>query len=264
MQELASPSLEIHCYVDGSTGWLVIDRPSRCNALTAAMWAAIPAAMKSLDECVDVRVIVVKGKAGHFAAGADIAEFAESRNSATAAADYEALNARAFAALRQAAKPVVAMIEGYCIGGGLALALACDLRLAGRDAVFALPPARLGLAYPLDAMADLVAAVGASTARDLLFTARRLTAEEAWRLGLIDRLTADIETETRDLCAAVAAGAPLTIRHAKRAIDFIAGRPGHGTAEELALLARRCFDSADYAEGRAAFLAKRQPQFSGR
>lgn len=254
----------MQAFVDGSIGWLVLNRPERRNALNAAMWAAIPPLIKSLDDSADVRTIVIRG-AGHeaFAAGADISEFGETRNDASAAAGYEALNGAAFAAIRAAQRPVIAMIQGFCIGGGLAIALACDLRVADDSARFALPPARLGLAYPLDGLRDLVATVGAPVAKEMLFTARRLKAEEALRAGLINRLASDAEAETRALAAEIADGAPLTISHAKRAIDLIAARPGHVDKAEIAALAARCFNSADYAEGRTAFAEKRKPGFSG-
>ena len=264
MTPLSSPSPHIQAFLDGSTGWLVLNRPERRNALNAAMWAAIPPLMKSLDDSPDVRVIAVRGAGVEaFAAGADISEFGAARNGAAAARSYEALNAAAFAAIRGTAKPVIAMIQGFCIGGGLALALACDLRVCGPTAILALPPARLGLAYPLDGLADLVATVGAPAAKDMLFTARRIKPEEALSLGLVNRLYADVEGGTRRLCAEIAAGAPLTITHAKRAIDLIAARPGHADEMAVAALATACFNSADYREGRAAFAGKRPPVFRG-
>lgn len=264
MIKLPSPSPHIDCFIAGSTGWLVLNRPERRNALNAAMWAAIPPLMKSLDEHADVRVIVIRGAGAEaFAAGADISEFGETRSSAEAARAYEDLNGRAFAAIRSTAKPVIAMIQGFCIGGGLAIALACDLRVADASAVFALPPARLGLAYPLDGLRDLVATIGAPAAKSLIFTARRIKAAEALRLGLIDQDLSDIEAGTAALCAEIAEGAPLTITHAKRAIGLIAARPGHAQADAIAELAAGCYDSADYAEGRAAFAEKRKPVFRG-
>ena len=264
MIALSSPSPHLQAFVDGSIGWLVLNRPERRNALNAAMWTAIPQLMKSLDDHADVRAIVIRGAGAEaFAAGADISEFGAERNDAAAARAYEVLNGAAFAAIRGAARPVIAMAQGFCIGGGLAIALACDLRVADASAQFSLPPARLGLAYPLDGLRDLVAAVGTPAAKDMLFTARRVKADEALRLGLIDRLATDVESETRALCAEIAAGAPLTITHAKRAIDQIAGNPGAVPQDEIARLAARCFDSADYAEGRKAFAEKRKPLFSG-
>jgi enoyl-CoA hydratase/carnithine racemase len=264
MIKMNSPSAFLEASVDGSTGWLVLNRPERRNALNAGMWAAIPPLIRSLNENPGVRVIVIRGAGSEaFAAGADISEFAETRNDSAAATHYEKLNGEAFAAIRSSARPVIAMVQGFCIGGGLALALAADLRIADRSAVFSLPPARLGLAYPLDGLSDLVATVGAPAAKEMIFTAAKLTAEDAFRIGLIDRLATDIETETRSLAAEIASGAPLTITHAKRAIDFLAKRPGHEDDAEVAWLAARCFDSEDYAEGRAAFLEKRKPLFRG-
>jgi enoyl-CoA hydratase/carnithine racemase len=264
MQPLHSPSPHIQAFRDGSIGWLIINRPARRNALNAEMWAAIPPVIKTLDDIADVRVIVIRGAGvDAFSAGADISEFGETRHDAAAAAEYETLNGEAFAAIRAARKPTVAMIQGFCFGGGLAIALACDFRVADGSAQLSLPPARLGLAYPLDGLRDLVAAVGAAAAKDMLFTAKRLKAHEALRIGLIDHAFADIEPETRDLCTAIAEGAPLTITHAKRAIDLIAGRPGHLAEGDIAALASGCFDSADYAEGRAAFAEKRKPRFEG-
>lgn len=264
MTPLASPSPHLQAFLDGSIGWLVLNRPERRNALNAAMWAAIPPLMKLLDESPDVRMIVIRGAGAEaFAAGADISEFGAARGDAKAARDYEAINGAAFAAIRGTAKPVIAMIQGFCIGGGLAIALACDLRVADDSAVFALPPARLGLAYPLDGLRDLVAAVGAPAAKEMIFTARRIGADEALRVGLINRVAADVEAETRKLCAEIAEGAPLTIKHSKRAIDLIAAKPGAASSEDIAALATACFNSQDYAEGRKAFAEKRKPKFSG-
>jgi enoyl-CoA hydratase/carnithine racemase len=265
MIELPSTTPSLQAFIDGSIGWLVLNRPERRNALNAEMWSAIPSLMKSLDTSADVRVIVVRGAGNEaFAAGADISEFDETRNGAEAAKDYEDLNGAALASIRNTARPVIAMIQGFCIGGGLAVALACDLRLADDSAVFALPPARLGLAYPLDGLRDLVAAVGVPAAKDMLFTARRIDAKEAMGLGLIGRLAGNAEADTRELCATIAAGAPLSITHAKHALGLITSRPGHATDLDVAAMSARCFNSLDYSEGRKAFSEKRKPNFTGR
>lgn len=265
MTPLISPTPLIQASIIRSMGWITLNRPERRNALNAEMWAAIPPLMNYLDEHPDVRAIVFRGAGTEaFAAGADISEFDEARNDAFAAARYERLNGNAFAAIRGSAKPVIARIQGFCIGGGLAIALACDLRVADASAVFALPPARLGLAYPLDGLRDLTATIGASAAKEMIFTARRLKAEEALAIGLIDRLASDLDGETEAICTDIAQGAPLSITHAKRAIDFITGRPGHEDDAEIGWLAARCFDSADYVEGRKAFAEKRKPVFKGK
>jgi enoyl-CoA hydratase/carnithine racemase len=265
MIRIASPSPFVDAFTAGPVGWLVLNRPERRNALNAEMWAAIPPLMAALDADPQVRVIVIRGAGPEaFAAGADISEFGQSRNDAAAAARYEKLNGEAFSAIRSCSRPVIAMVQGFCIGGGLAIALACDLRIAAPSALFALPPARLGLAYPQDSLQDLVTTAGAAAAKEMIFTARRVTAEEALRMGLINRLAADVEAETRALAAEIAEGAPLTITHAKRAIDFITRRPGHEDDADIAWHAARCFDSEDYAEGRAASAEKRKPVFRGR
>jgi enoyl-CoA hydratase/carnithine racemase len=264
MQALASPSPHLQAFHDGSIGWLVLNRPERRNALNAEMWAAIPPMMKLLDDSIDVRTIVIRGAGSEaFAAGADISEFAAARSNAGAARAYEELNGAAFAAIRGSAKPVIAMFEGFCIGGGLAIALAADLRVTGTTGLFALPPARLGPAYPLDGLRDLLAAVSLAVAKEMLFTARRLTADEALQAGLVNQIASDPEAAVRKLAADIADGAPLTIKASKRALDTIAGRTGAASPGELDRLAAQCFDSEDYAEGRAAFLAKRKPSFKG-
>jgi enoyl-CoA hydratase/carnithine racemase len=246
-------------------GWLVVDHPERRNAVTLSMWRALPAAVAALEADAAVRVIVLAGGGGQaFVSGADIAEFAEVRRDAASARAYEETNEAAFAALRQAAKPTVAMIRGPCFGGGIGLAAACDLRVAADDALFSIPAARLGIAYPPPAIADVVALVGASRARDLFFTARRVDAAEALAIGLVDRLVpaADLEAETRSLAATLSANAPLTIAAAKVAIAAaLTGDPA--TAERARAAAEACFSSSDVIEGRDAFLAKRPPRFTG-
>lgn len=263
MKEITSPTPFVKAWRDGRIGYVMLDRPLRRNALNRDMWAALPGVIEALDEDQETRVLVLKGSGSEaFAAGADIAEFGDGRSNPDQAKTYEALNGKAFAALRNTAKPVVAMIHGFCIGGGLALALASDLRIAADTAVFALPPARLGLAYPIEGLRDLLHAVSPAFAKEMLFTGRRFTAEEARLAGLVhkvvaaDRLAEDVAL----LCAEIGENAPLTIKASKRAIDQLAGRP---VIEDPARLAALCFASADYAEGQRAFLEKRKPRFTG-
>ena len=207
----------------------MLNRPQRRNALNRDMWAALPDLVAALDRDPETRVLVLSGAGSEaFAAGADIAEFATLRAGPDQAADYEALNGKAFAALRNTAKPVIAMIQGFCIGGGLALALAADLRIAAADAVFSLPPARLGLAYPMEGLRDLLLAVSPAFAKEMLFTARRYTAARLCDAGLVHRCRRRGPAGRRgapDLCAEIGDNAPLTITASKRAIDWLAGRP---------------------------------------
>ncbi|MGE0240891.1 MAG: enoyl-CoA hydratase [Parvibaculaceae bacterium] len=263
MIELASPTPHVKAWRDGRVGHLLLDRPERRNALNRAMWAALPGLVAALDDDPGTRVLVVSGAGPDaFAAGADIGEFAAGRANPDQAKDYEALNGQAFAALRNTAKPVIAMIHGFCIGGGFALALAADLRIAAANAVFSLPPARLGLAYPIEGLRDLLHSVSPAFAKEMLFTARRFTADEALRAGLVHRVVATdlLAEKVAELCAEIGDNAPLTIKASKRAIDSLAGRP---VPDDPARLASLCFASADYAEGQRAFLEKRKPRFTG-
>lgn len=256
----------IHAEVEGAVGRLVIDNPARRNALAYGMWLAIPAAIEALVAHPAVRVIVVRG-AGDlaFVSGADISEFDTLRRDSKSAQAYEQSNARAFAAVREAGKPTIAMIRGFCLGGGMGLAVACDLRIGAEDAQFGIPAARLGVGYPPECMRDVVNAVGPQRAKELFFTARRLDGREAAALGFLIRAVpaATLEVETAALAATIADNAPLTIRAAKAAIDACAGDPDTADWTRVTALAEACFDSDDFAEGRTAFLSKRAPVFRG-
>lgn len=263
MTKITSPTPYLEAWRDGPAGFLMLNRPDRRNALNREMWQALPGLVDALDSDPETRLLVLKGAGTEaFAAGADITEFAANRANPELARDYEALNGKAFAALRATAKPAVAMISGFCIGGGLALALACDLRIAAEDALFALPPARLGLAYPVDGLRDLLHAVSPAFAKEMLFTARRYTATEALKAGLVHRVVSRdrLAEEMQGLATKIADNAPLTLKASKRAIDQLAGRQ---VGDDPAILAAACFASADYAEGQRAFLEKRKPRFTG-
>lgn len=267
MQEIATPTPDLRARVTGNTGFLTLNRPDRRNAVNAAMWAGIPDAMGRLAAVDAVRVIVISGAGEEaFASGADISEFAMKRGDADQARAYEAQSAAALASIRGAALPVIAMIHGFCIGGGLAIALACDLRVAAETAVFALPPARLGLAYPVSGLRDLLGAVSAASAKDLLFTGRRIAADEALTMGLVNKVVraAGLAAATDAICSDIAGNAPLSILAAKRAVAAISTTTiPQEQLDELSRLSDACFSSADYAEGRQAFLEKRKPNFRG-
>jgi len=253
--------------VTGSTGWLVIDNAPRRNAMSLAMWRDLPAAVDGLVRNEQVRVIVVRG-AGEtsFCAGADISEFAQTRSDGASARSYDAVNVAAFKALKHAEKPVVAMIRGHCLGGGLGIALACDLRVAAEGAQFGIPAARLGIAYPLEAIADIIEQIGPSAAKRLIFTAERIDTGTAFRIGLVDEAVAGDALEARivDLARTLADNAPLTLRAAKRAINAYAAGGDRDALTRAGEAALDCFESADVNEGRDAFLEKRLPRFSGR
>jgi enoyl-CoA hydratase/carnithine racemase len=253
--------------VEGPLGFILIDHPERRNAVSAEMWGALADAAEQLGADHAVRVIVLRG-AGEvaFVSGADISEFESRRTGGAAAQVYEQGTQRAFGALGAVAKPVIAMIHGFCVGGGMATALAADLRYCADDAVFAIPAARLGLGYHAGGIEALMALVGPSTAKELFFTARRYGAGEALRLGIVNAVfpKAELEPRTREIATQIAANAPLTILSVKRIARELAREPGRQDQRAMRESIQRCFDSDDYKEGVRAFLEKRTPRFEGR
>jgi enoyl-CoA hydratase/carnithine racemase len=264
-ETVAGPSALRLAKEDG-IAFLVADNPARMNAFTGAMWQELPRALADAEADPAVRVIVLRGAGSRaFSAGADISEFATQRTG-EAARTYDRWNHAAFAALKGARKPTIAMIHGHCLGGGLGLALCCDLRLADDKAQFAIPAAKLGIGYNPRWIEPLLQVVPPPAAKELLFTGRRFSAAEAASMGLVSRVVpADsLEQTTRNLAAEIAANAPLTIAAAKRAIDELSRRTGTPDVAALEKLVEACFESADYAEGRTAFMEKRPPRFVGK
>jgi enoyl-CoA hydratase/carnithine racemase len=250
-----------------STATVTLSAPERRNCIDLNTWKAIPVLFAALDADTDVRVIVMRGAGDHaFCAGADIAEFETERATAAGSRAYEQENVRAFNAVSGVSKPVVAVIHGFCFGAGVGLAAACDLRLAADDATFAIPAAMLGVGYPPTALRSLVALMGPEATKNLFFSAGRLSAEQALSVGLVGSVhpKEELDAAAAKLAQAIAAGAPMTIMAAKRAIDAAAGYASALPMEKLQQLADACFASEDYAEGRAAFKDKRKPLFQGR
>jgi enoyl-CoA hydratase/carnithine racemase len=258
---------EVRVEREGALAWLVFDHPERRNAISAEMWRMLPDAVAELEGTEDVRVVVMRG-AGElaFVSGADISEFENARTGAAAAVEYDRTTARAFDALSGLSKPLLAMIHGFCIGGGMATALAADLRYAADDARFAIPAARLGLGYHMAGLDALARLVGPAAAKEILFTARRYTAAEAVGLGLVNAVLpkSDLEREVRSLAETIAANAPLTLRSAKLALRELTRDPAERDHAAVRRAILDCFESADYREGVRAFLEKRPPRFIGR
>ncbi len=260
----AAPDLRLTS--EGPVAWIVASNPERMNAFTAGMWAKMPAQVRAAEADPAVRVIVLRGEGTRaFSAGADISEFETARTGASAA-DYDRLNQEAFSALLTAEKPVIAMIHGFCLGGGLGIAACADLRLADPKAQFAIPAARLGLGYNPRWVPPLLALAPPAFIKEMLFTARRFSASEAQRIGLVNEVveTENLEVAVRTLAHDIAANAPLTVRAAKLTVDELVRHPEHPDTETLDAAIQACFESADYAEGRRAFLEKRKPVFQGR
>ena len=259
------PHGHIDTEIEGSTCWVTFNNPARMNALNTSMWASLPGIIEDAQNNEAVRVVILRGAGGKaFSAGADISEFGSARTG-NAAKEYDELNHAAFGAVMRCAKPTIAMIEGYCMGGGLELALVCDFRYAAENARFAITPAKLGLGYSFSDVQRLVAILGAGSARKLLLTGRMHDAIEAVGLGLVDAVMAPtaLDESVEALATALSENAPLTLRALKAAL-IEAGRPApEQDREYIQQLVDRCHASEDFKEGQLAFSEKRPPRFKG-
>ena len=252
--------------IDAGIGWMIFNNPARHNALSLEMWEGIADILAAYSDDPEVRVVVMRGAGGKaFVSGADISEFDEKRGSTAAKKSYGEVAGAANRWLATFAKPLVALIEGYCIGGGLATALAADVRIATPDSTFGIPAAKLGLGYDYEGLAKLARVVGPSRARDIMFSARLMGADEARSMGLINFIynRDAIERETVSYAERIAANAPLTVGAAKAAVNAWERGSRPDDVEAVQRLVDACFDSADYKEGRKAFAEKRRPDFKG-
>lgn len=252
--------------IDGPIGWITFDHEARRNAMTIDMWLTVPGLCAELDANPAVRVIVLRG-AGEtaFVAGADISQFSEERGPGKSDG-YASATAGATDAIAAVSKPVIAMIHGFCIGGGLAIALSADIRYCAEDARFGLPPARLGIGYAAEGLGVLIDLVGPSTAKEMVFTADLVDADSALRTGLANRVLAKAELEAFVVGQAetMAARAPLSQKAAKLATaDHLRAEPDRDRATVSAAI-RACMESDDYAEGVKAFMEKRTADFQGK
>ncbi len=264
---IASSTSKMLARKEGAIGWMTFNNPARHNAVSLDMWKAVPPILDALEADPEIKSIVLTG-AGEksFVAGADISQFEQARSSPDKVQEYEDISTTAFERIASCKLPTIAMIEGYCIGGGLGIALACDLRIAAPGSTFGIPAAKLGLAYPLSSTKRLVDIVGPSAAKEIFFTARRFTHDEAFSMGLINRVLpkAELESYVRATCAQIDGNAPLTVRNEKNIVDEIV-RASSDFDEKLCMrLISDCFASDDYAEGRTAFMEKATPAVKGR
>jgi len=251
---------------DGALGWIVFDQPERRNAISIEMWEQLPQALAPLADDPAVRTVVMRGEGDAFVAGADVSQFAERRTAAVDVSDYGQLAGLGMAALLNLEKPLLAALRGPCVGGGVVLALTADLRFAADDAFFRIPAARLGIGYETAGVQALADAVGWSAALDLLFTARRIDAAEAHRIGLVNAVCPGgaLDALVAERVGHIAENAPLTLRALKLASRELRKPAGSRDMRAVGAAYAACFASDDYREGVAAFLGKRTPNFQGR
>jgi enoyl-CoA hydratase/carnithine racemase len=263
-----TPATErVQSWLDGRTLHIRFNNPAKHNALSVDMWEAVPPLLELARDDDRVRLVAFSGAGGKaFVSGADISQFEDMRAAREAVAYYEKMAEKTLMGIHDFPKPTLACIRGYCIGGGVNVAISCDLRIASTDAVFSIPAARLGLGYRYSAMKNLVDLVGPGAAKDLFFTARRIDAVEAKAIGLVSRTCAPeaLDALLAEYSGALAENAPLTVMAGKAILrEILKPSPDLDMALCTSLI-RGCFESADYTEGRTAFMQKRKPVFTGR
>jgi len=254
----------VSCEIGGITR-VVLDRPAKRNAVSLAMWRRLSDIFRELGARDDVRVIILTGAGGHFCAGADISEFATLRADVQSGRIYEAANEAATLALRDCPKPTIAAISGYGMGGGCALALACDLRVGDNSTRMGIPAARLGVVYGELDCALLHRQVGLANAKHILFTGRAFAAQECLNMGLLDSIASDTALAGAEaLAQGIVGNAPLSLKGSKFILEALSAGATASRGAEIAGLIEGAMASADYQEGARAFLEKRPPSFSGR
>lgn len=254
-------------HVDEGIGWITFNNPARRNAISLEMWQALGTILEAFQMDDEVRVVVMKGAGGKaFVSGADISEFDKKRANANQKNEYAKVAAHANRWLVKLDKPLIAMIQGFCIGGGLATALGADIRFASPDSRFGIPAAKLGLGYEFGGLKTLCDLVGPSRAKDIMFSARFLEADEALSIGLINFVVkeSELEAQVKSYAQTIGSNAPLTVKAAKAAINEAMRDAEKRDLERVSSMIDQCFNSEDYKEGRKAFAEKREPLFAGR
>ncbi|WKK15607.1 enoyl-CoA hydratase [Achromobacter insolitus] len=250
----------------GAIGWLTFNDPRRHNAVSFAMWEAVPVVLEAFRRDPEIRAVVLQGAGGKaFVSGANISQFDTLRSGEDAVVEYERVAETAQLALYDYDKPTIAYIQGYCIGGGLNIALCCDIRIASDNSTFAIPAGKLGLGYRLTAIRNLVTAVGPANALEIFLTAARYDANQAKELGLIRRAAPadELPQVLETMLSQIQANAPLTLRAGKKMIRQLQQLGPEVDVEAMRRLVLQCFESNDYREGRKAFAEKRAPVFTG-
>jgi len=251
---------------EGRVGYVIFDNPERHNAVSLEMWAAAGKMLEDFRNDNNITVVVVTGAGGKaFVSGADISRFEKERSNEEAVARYNATVEKSCAAFHEFPKPTIAMIRGYCIGGGVGLATCCDIRICTEGSKFAVPAAKLGLGYGYLGLKRLVDVVGPSFAMEIFYTARQFSAAEALVMGLVNRVVPDGELESyvKTYADTIGENAPLTIRAVKATIMEIRKDESKRDVKRSQTLVEACFKSRDYEEGRKAFMEKRKPVFTG-
>jgi enoyl-CoA hydratase/carnithine racemase len=269
MNDMTYPSTteRVKTWLDGQVLHIRFNNPAKHNALSADMWEAVPPLLARAEKDDNVRMAVFSGEGGKaFVSGADISQFEDIRAAKEAVARYEQMAEAALQGIFEFPKPTVACIQGYCIGGGVNVAISCDIRVASSNSVFSIPATRLGLGYRFSAMKNLVQLVGPGFAKDIFFTGRRLDAAEALRIGLVNRVAdaAGLDALLAEYTTAITTGAPLTIKAGKRIMQEVLALDADFDRDMCRRLILDCFESEDYAEGRKAFMEKRKPAFKGK